>query len=172
MPNALKPRQTIGFRTAILQLVLGAVLFSVGTIGIVGYVSSARTLEEIRQQHFSLVSLTLSGEISRILEPAEQILPALKNFTDRGLINLLDSDRLGIFLAERLRQQEDVSWLSFTDSATGAFTGAWRDAEGRIGVKHSDPNVNNGRPRIPLGLKWVALAVTGGRWINSLGTGL
>ena len=124
MPNALRPRQTIGFRTAILQLVLGAVLFSVGTIGIVGYVSSARTLEEIRQQHFSLVSLTLSGEVSRILEPAEQILPALKNFTDRGLISPLDSDRLGIFLAERLRQQEDVSWLSFTDSATAAFTGA------------------------------------------------
>jgi adenylate cyclase len=145
-PNALRPRQTIGFRTAILQLVLGALLFSVGTIGIVGYISSARTLEEIRQQHFSLVSLTLSREVSRILEPAEQILPALKNFTDRGLINPLDSDRLGIFLAERLRQEENVSWLSFTDSATGAFTGAWRDAEGRIEVKHSDPNVNNGRP--------------------------
>jgi adenylate cyclase len=146
MPNALRPRQTIGFQTAILQLVLGALLFSVGTIGIVGYVSSARTLEEIRQQHFSLVSLTLSGEISRILQPAEQILPALKNFTDRGLINPLDSDRLGIFLAERLRQEENVSWLSFTDSATGAFTGAWRDAEGRIGVNHFDPNVDNGRP--------------------------
>jgi adenylate cyclase len=146
MPNALRPRQTIGFQTAILQLVLGALLFSVGTIGIVGYVSSARTLEEIRQQHFSLVSLTLSGEISRILQPAEQILPALKNFTDRGLINPLDSDRLGFFLAERLRQEENVSWLSFTDSATGAFTGAWRDAEGRIGVNHSDPNVDNGRP--------------------------
>jgi adenylate cyclase len=146
MPNALRPRQTIGFQTAILQLVLGALLFSVGTIGIVGYVSSARTLEEIRQQHFSLVSLTLSGEISRILQPAEQILPALKNFTDRGLINPLDSDRLGIFLAERLRQEENVSWLSFTDSATGAFTGAWRDAEGRIGVNHSDPNVDNGLP--------------------------
>ncbi len=147
MPNSLRPRQTIGFRTAILQLVLGALLFSVGTIGIVGYVSSARTLEEIRQQHFSLVSLTLSGEVSRILEPAEHILPELKNFADRGLINPLDSDRLGIFLAELLRQEENVSWLSFTVSATGAFTGARRDAEGRIGVNHSDPNVDNGRPQ-------------------------
>ena len=146
-PNALKPRQTIGFRTAILQLVLGALLFSVGTIGIVGYINSERTLEEIRQKHFSLVSLALSREVSRILEPAERILPELKNFTDRGLINPVDSDRLGIFLAERLRQEENVSWLSFTDSATGAFTGAWRDADGRIGVNHSDPNVDNGRPK-------------------------
>jgi adenylate cyclase len=146
-PNASKPRQTIGFRTAILQLVLGALLFSVGTVGIVGYVNSERTLEEIRQKHFSLVSLTLSREVSRILEPAERILPELKNFTDRGLINPLDSDRLGIFLAERLRQEENVSSLSFTDSATGALTGAWRDAEGRIGVNHSDPNVDNGRPK-------------------------
>jgi adenylate cyclase len=147
MPNASRPRQTIGFRTAILQLVLGALLFSVGTIGIVGYINSERTLEEIRQKHFSLVSLTLSREVRRILEPAERILPELKNFTDRGLISPLDSDRLGIFLAERLRQEENVSWLSFTNSATGAFTGAWRGAEGWIGVSQSDPNVDNGRPK-------------------------
>jgi adenylate cyclase len=146
-PSASKPRQTIGFRTAILQLVLGALLFSVGTIGIVGYINSERTLEEIRQKHFSLVSLTLSHEVSRILEPADRILPELKNLTDRGLINPLDSDRLGIFLAERLRQEENVGWLSFTDSATGAFTGAWRDSEGGIGVDHNDPNVDNGRPK-------------------------
>src|SRR5258708_9795941 len=82
-PNLSKPRQTIGFRTAILQLVLGALLFSVGTIAIVGYINSERTLEEIRQKHFGLVSLTLSREVSRILEPAERILPELKNFTDR-----------------------------------------------------------------------------------------
>jgi adenylate cyclase len=146
-PNASGPRQTIGFRTAILQLVLGALLFSVGTVGIVGYINSERTLEEIRQKHFSLVSLTLSREVSRILEPAERILPELKNFTDRGLVNPLDPDRLGIFLAERLRQEESVGWLSFTNSATGAFTSAWRDSEGGIGVNHADPNVDNGRPK-------------------------
>jgi adenylate cyclase len=146
-PNVSRPRPTIGFRTAILQLILGALLFSVGTIGIVGYINSERTLEEIRQKHFSLVSLTLSREVSRILDPAERILPELKNFTDRGLINPLDSDRLGIFLAERLRQEENVAWLSFTTSTSGAFTGAWRDSEGAIGVKHSDPNIDNGRPK-------------------------
>src|SRR3984885_807939 len=146
-PNVLRPRPTIGFRTAILQLILGALLFSVGTIGIVGYINSERTLEEIRQKHFSLVSLTLSREVSRILDPAERILPELKNFPERGLINPLDSDRLGIFLAERLRQEENVAWLSFTTSTSGAFTGAWRDSEGAIGVKHSDPNIDNGRPK-------------------------
>jgi adenylate cyclase len=146
-PNLTKPRQTIGFRTAILQLVLGALLFSVGTIAIVGYINSERTLGEIRQKHFSLVSLALSREVSRILEPAEHILPELKNFTDRGLINPFDPDQLGIFLAERLRQEDTVGWLGFTNSATGAFTGAWRDSEGGIGVNHSDPNLDNGRPK-------------------------
>ncbi|HEX4201460.1 MAG TPA: hypothetical protein VHY59_08075, partial [Chthoniobacterales bacterium] len=146
-PNVSKPRQTIGFRTAILQLVLGALLFSVGTIAVVGYINSERTLGEIRQKHFSLVSLALSREVSRILEPAERILPELKNFTDRGLINPLDPDQLGIFLAERLRQEDTVGWLSFTKSTTGAFTGAWRDSEGEIGVNHSDPNLDNGRPK-------------------------
>src|SRR5260370_5229075 len=100
-PNVSKPRQTIGFRTAILQLVLGALLFSVGTIGIVGYINSERTLEEIRQKHFGLVSLALSREVSRILEPAERILPELKNLTDRGLINHLDRAPLADVAAHR-----------------------------------------------------------------------
>src|SRR5258708_19917558 len=64
-PNVSKPRQTIGFRTAILQLVLGALLFSVGTIGIVGYINSERTLEEIRQNHFIPLTLLLSPPLAR-----------------------------------------------------------------------------------------------------------
>ncbi|MBV8533265.1 MAG: hypothetical protein JO207_05640 [Verrucomicrobia bacterium] len=38
----------IGFRTAILQLVLGALLLTVTLIGVVGYINSARTLDDVR----------------------------------------------------------------------------------------------------------------------------
>ena len=72
-----KPRQTIGFRTAILQLVLGVLLVSVGAIGVIGYFNYARTLDEMRQRQFNLLSLALSREVSRILNPADRILPEL-----------------------------------------------------------------------------------------------
>ena len=142
-----KPRQTIGFRTAILQLVLGALLLSVGTIGIVGYINSTQTLDQMRKTHFSLVSLALSREVSRILEPADRILPELKSLTAMGVINSSDSDSLGLFLAERLRREESVSWLSYSGAATGVFTGAWRDSDGAIVVNHAEPETDNGRPQ-------------------------
>ena len=142
-----KPRQTIGFRTAILQLVLGALLVSVGTIGVIGYFNSARTLDEMRQRQFNLLSLALSREVSRILNPADRILPELSQLTSLGLIRPADPDQLGMFLAERLRQEESVSWLSFSEAETGAFIGAWRSSEGAIIVNHSDPAIANGRPQ-------------------------
>jgi adenylate cyclase len=142
-----KPRQTIGFRTAILQLVLGALLVSVGTVGVIGYFNSARTLDEMRQRQFNLLSLALSREVSRILNPADRILPELSQLTSLGLIRPEDPDQLGMFLAERLRQEESVSWLSFSDAGTGAFTGAWRNNDGAIVVNRSNPAIANGNPQ-------------------------
>src|SRR3974390_978991 len=53
----------IGFRTAILQLVLGALLVTVALIGAIGYLNSARTLDDVREKHSALVSLAMSQEI-------------------------------------------------------------------------------------------------------------
>lgn len=144
--KAPKPLRTIGFRTAILQLVLGALLLTVGTIGIVGYINSARTLDELRQRHFSLVSLALSREVTRLLEAADRILPELRDLSDRGLINVTDPNQRALFIAERLRQEESVSAISFADSATGGYISAWRDQDGAIVVNQSGSQNDHGRP--------------------------
>jgi len=101
--NVAKPLRTVGFRTAILQLVLGALLLTVGTIAIVGYINSARTLDDLRQGHFNLVSLALSREVERLLEPAERILPELRDLTDRELIKSTDRGNQASFLGPLLR---------------------------------------------------------------------
>ena len=143
--NVAKPLRTVGFRTAILQLVLGALLLTVGTIAIVGYINSARTLDDLRQGHFSLVSLALSREVERLLEPAERILPELRDLTDRELIKSTDSGNMASFLGPLLREETTLSALSHSNTATGGFIEATRDREGSIIFNEVNRNWGYGR---------------------------
>jgi len=142
----LRATRKIGFRTALLQLVLGALLLSVTLIGVIGYVSSARTLDDLREKHAALVSLAMSQEADRFLGTADTVLPELKAMAVRGVIDLRDLPKLGVALGEILRSYEDLSWLSYTESRTGRFIGARRTEEGSVVINQSDPQSDNGRP--------------------------
>jgi adenylate cyclase len=142
----LRATRKIGFRTALLQLVLGALLLSVTLIGVIGYVSSARTLDDLREKHAALVSLAMSQEAGRLLGTADTVLPELKTMAVRGVIDLRDLPKLGVALGEILRCHEDLSWLSYTEARTGHFIGARRTEEGSVVINQSDPQVDNGRP--------------------------
>src|SRR5208283_1593800 len=136
----------VGFRTAMLQLVLGALLLTVTLIGVIVYVNSARTLDDLREKHSALVSLAMSQEAGRLLGTADKILPELKALTVRGLIDLNDLPKLGVTLAELLRSEEELSWLRYSEARTGRFIGARRTDDGGIVINQSDPQVENGRP--------------------------
>jgi adenylate cyclase len=136
----------IGFRTAILQLVLGALLVTVALIGAIGYSNSARTLDDVREKHSALVSLAMSQEIGRLLGTADKILPEFRALSRRGLIDLGDLPKLGVTLAELLRREEDLSWLSYSDARSGRFIGARRRDDGSVVINQSDPQVANGTP--------------------------
>ena len=136
----------IGFRTAILQLVLGALLLTVTLIGVIGYISSARTLDELREKQSALVSLAMSQEVGRLLATADKVLPELKALALRGLIDLSDSSKLGVTLAELLRSEEDLTWLSYSEARSGRFIGARRRDDGSVVLNQSDPQIDNGRP--------------------------
>ena len=141
-----KTARKIGFRTAILQLVLGALLVTVALIGAMGYLNSARTLDDVREKHAALVSLAMSQEIGRMLGTADKILPEFRALSRRGLIDLRDLSKLGVTLAELLRREEDLSWLSYSDARTGRFIGARRRDDGSVVINQSDPRVANGTP--------------------------
>ncbi|MBV8228212.1 MAG: hypothetical protein JO232_23815, partial [Verrucomicrobia bacterium] len=142
----MRATRKIGFRTALLQLVLGALLLSVTLIGVIGYVSSARTLDDLREKHAALVSLAMSQEADRFLGTADTVLPELKTMAVRGVIDLGDLPKLGVALGEILRSHEDLSWLCYTESQTGRFIGARRTEEGSVVINQSDPQSDNGRP--------------------------
>jgi adenylate cyclase len=134
----------IGFRTAILQLVLGALLVTVALIGAIGYLNSARTLDDVREKHSALVSLAMSQEIGRMLGTADKILPEFRALSRRGLIDIGDLSKLGVTLAELLRREEDLSWLSYSEARSGRFIGARRRDDGSLVINQSDPQVANG----------------------------
>jgi hypothetical protein len=136
----------LGFRTAILRLVLGALLLAVSCIGIVGYINSALTFDEIREKNAALVSLATSDKVSRFLGTADTILPQLKALISYHLLQYPDVQRLGIALAELLRSEENLTRLSYSDAQTGRFVGARRGNDGEIIVNQSDPQIDSGRP--------------------------
>jgi adenylate cyclase len=135
---------TVGFRTAILQLVLGALLLTVACIGLIGYVSSSRTLDDVREKNSALVSLAMTQEVGRLLGTADKILPELRTLSLRSLIDLDGQSKLELTLAEILRREEDLSGLSYSEARSGRFIGARRRDDGSVVINQSDPKAGNG----------------------------
>ncbi len=135
------------FRAAILALVLGSLSLTVGAIGVVAFVNSSRSIEDLRERQYELTSRLMSREVSRLVAVAPKLLHAQAALARRGVLNLEDLDRLGVILAESLRVEPALSWLTYGSAATGGFVGAWRDDQGRLVINRSDPTVDSGRPR-------------------------
>jgi adenylate cyclase len=135
------------FRTAILALVLGSLSLTVGVIGVVAFVNSSRSVEELRERQYELTSRLMAKEVSRLLAVAPKLLHAQAALAKRGVLNLEDLDRLGVTLVESLRVEPELSWLDYGSAVTGGFVGAWRDEQGRLVINRSDPKVDSGRPR-------------------------
>jgi len=121
-------------------------LLAVSCIGIVGYINSARTLDEIREKNAALVSLAMSEKVGRFLGTADTILPQLKALVSHHLLEYSDVQLLGIALAELLRSEEELTRLTYSDARTGRFVGARRGNEGELIVNQSDPEIDDGRP--------------------------
>jgi adenylate cyclase len=135
------------FRTTLLTLLIGALFGTVVVIVAVSYWNSSRSIDELRRRHYELTARAMSREVERLLSPAPAILHELQTLATRGLLPLGDPDALGEVLAERLRTQPDLGWLSFSDAASGRFVGAWKTPGREVIINSSDPQVDGGKPR-------------------------
>jgi len=55
------------------------------------------------------------------------------------MFNLKDDKSLGLDLAERLRVNRNLAWITYSDVATGHFVGVWRNSAGEIVLNTSTP---------------------------------
>lgn len=141
------PHGRHSFRTVLLALVLGSLALTVAVIGVVIFLNSSRWVGTLRERQYELTSRLMAEEISGILSVAPKILQSQAAQVRRGVLSLDDLDELELRLAETLRFEPELSWLSYGAAGDGAFVGAWRNADGEIVVNRSAPDVDGGRPR-------------------------
>ena len=109
---------------------------------------SKANFAELAGKHSHTLSKTVSREIQSLIAPAEPILNEMNQWGRLKLVDLDNPEKLAPLLAERLRFNRDLAWLSYSDAATGNFTGAQRDEKNAILINHSEPKLNEGRPVI------------------------
>ncbi len=141
-----KPRRKTTFQAALLRLLLGTLLLTVGGIGVLVYYNSIRAIEALRKQHFQLISIAVAREVQEFFKPAYRTLFELQTLGERDLLPLDDPALLGALFAERIRYIPSVSWMSYSDLASGRFVGVWRSPRGSIVLNRSAPTENAGRP--------------------------
>lgn len=130
-------------RLRTLLSIIFAVLLVVtdGFVGWVGYSTSRHALKKITEHEFALVNESTAHEIGNFLDgPASRLLDELSLRARRKLLNLDDDHVLGINLAERLRVNPSLAWISYSTQATGRFVGVWRRQDGAIILNRSLPD--------------------------------
>ena len=139
-------RWQVSLRVTLVTLLVGLLLATVSSIAVVEFVTTSRSIQELESRFFSMLSIAVNGRVQTYLEPAIPVLEEARTRAQYGRLAVDDEDELAAFLVDRLRYQKNLSWLSYSDEATGRFVGAWRDADGTIVLNQSSPAVDGGRP--------------------------
>ncbi len=133
-------------RTLLSLMLAGLLVVTAGFIGWLGYSSSYRAIEHFTEQEFALANGAATREVDNFLnDPANRLLDELSLRARRGMLSLKDDRALGFDLAERLRVNRTLAWISYSDVKTGHFVGVWRTADNAIVLNISTPG--QGEPR-------------------------
>ncbi|HEY7066600.1 MAG TPA: adenylate/guanylate cyclase domain-containing protein [Chloroflexota bacterium] len=156
-----RPYPRFSLRLTLLLCFAVLLVLTVGSIGVVAFRNTRQSIEALAGLHYAAVSRSTAREVERLLEPAAPILENLQTQAQRGWLPLDDPDAVADYLAERLRAQRNLAWLSYSAQANGRFAGAWRCPAGTVIVNygapwtcdadtiilnHVSPDIDNGRP--------------------------
>jgi adenylate cyclase len=127
-------------RTLLTLILASLLLVSAGFIGGLGYSSSHHAISVLTREEFALGNAVATREIANFLnDPANRLLDELSVRARRGMLKLNDDKALGFDLAERLRVNRNLAWISYSDALTGHFVGVWRTADNAIVLNISTP---------------------------------
>jgi adenylate cyclase len=136
-------------RTILSLLFAILLVITDGFIGWIGYSSSRHALKRLTEQEFAIANASTTSQIGNFLDdPASRLLDELALRARRGMLSLNEDDALGFNLAERLRVNGDLAWISYSDAATGHFVGVWRRADGAVILNRSTPGQGPAREEI------------------------
>ena len=127
-------------RTLLALMFTLLLAFTAASIGWRGYSSSRIEIKRFTQQEFAQTNAYATHHVIDFLDdPASRLLTELTLLARRGMLKLGDDHALGFDLAERLRVNPTLAWISYSDAATGHFTGVWRNAAGDVVLNINSP---------------------------------
>jgi adenylate cyclase len=123
-------------RVLLLTLIGSLLIATVTTVGAVAFFNLRASIDVIFESRFQEISRGATERVQAMLEPALAILRECDTKARRGLLHVNEPDVLVEQLAERLRYQTALTWLSYGDEQ-GQFAGARRHDDGRIIINRS-----------------------------------
>ncbi|MCE0497023.1 MAG: hypothetical protein LV481_03645 [Methylacidiphilales bacterium] len=136
-------------RTLLSLMLAGLLMVTSGFIGWLGYSSSHHELQHFTEEEFALANGAAAHKVVDFLnDPANRLLDEFSLRARRGMLNLKDDRALGFDLAERLRVNPTLAWISYSDAETGHFVGVWRTDENEIVLNVSTPGKGEAREEI------------------------
>ncbi|MCE0483295.1 MAG: hypothetical protein LV479_03540 [Methylacidiphilales bacterium] len=136
-------------RTLLSLMLAGLLLVTAGFISWLGYANSRDAIKQFTEQEFSLANGETAHEVTDFLnDPANRLLEEYSVRARRGMMNLKDDRALGFELAERLRVNGTLAWISYSDAKTGHFVGVWRTGNNTIIRNVSTPGQGPAQEKI------------------------
>lgn len=127
---------SLSFRTVLLSLSVGLLLVTVLAIGALSLFNTQRSVDRLGVALRERISRGAADKLEALLAPARAALLEHRTAAARGVLPLGNQFALSERLAERLRHEPTLTWLSYGDEQ-GRFTGAWRREDGAIIVNRS-----------------------------------
>ena len=130
----------VRLRTLLSVIFAVLLMITAGFIGWIGYSSGHRALKHLTEHEFTLINESSATQIAAFLnDPANRLLDEFSLRARRGMLALNNDQALGLDLAERLRVNKDLAWISYSDAQTGHFVGVWRRDTNTIVLNCSTP---------------------------------
>ena len=107
----------------------------------------SRVVQDLVDRRFSTIAESAAAEVSGLIGTAVGVLQEQRSLAAQGALPLDDSAALGRRFAERLRQQRQLAWISYSDPNGDRFVGATRRADGAIIINHSEATIDGGVPQ-------------------------
>jgi len=125
----------------LLALMFSVLLaFTAAAIGWRGYSNSRAEIRHFTQQEFAETNGFATHHVLDFLnDPADRLLSEYTLRARRGMLPLDDMRALGLNLAERLRVNPTLAWISYSDAATGRFVGVWHTSTNEIALNMNTP---------------------------------
>jgi len=127
------------FRVAIIALVVGVLVVSMGFVLIVSVTKGREMIRYFSDLYVGSLLNSVVTEVQSETWPAIQEIDGISHLVETGDLEEEDPVRIGKVLAAMLRSAEELSWLSISFVDSGRFVGANRIDEDRFIVNLSTP---------------------------------